>query len=93
MSRLDKAATISDNVTKRGEFCNGWRISTVTQVEEVKNINSNGAHMGNSDNIYISTRTDTYHVQGTCSSLLCSINSLYTISTLFSSFTFSEYIY
>ena len=94
---LDKAATISDDETKSGEFCNGWRICTVTQVEEVKNINSNGAHMGNSDNIYISIHTDTYHVRGTCSSLLCSINSLYTIlvsvlNTFFFIYIFWVYI-
>lgn len=35
---LDKAATIGDDETRSGtgEFCNGWRICTVTQVEEVK---------------------------------------------------------
>jgi peptide/histidine transporter 3/4 len=33
---LDRAATISDDETKSGELCNGWRICTVTQVEEVK---------------------------------------------------------
>lgn len=34
---LDKAATISDIESKSGELClNGWRLCTVTQVEEVK---------------------------------------------------------
>ena len=34
---LDKAATISDSERKNDELClNGWRICTVTQVEEVK---------------------------------------------------------
>ncbi|PIA63958.1 hypothetical protein AQUCO_00201344v1 [Aquilegia coerulea] len=33
---LDKAAVISDNEVKTGDFSNPWRLCTVTQVEELK---------------------------------------------------------
>ncbi|GAB4847816.1 hypothetical protein Ancab_026878 [Ancistrocladus abbreviatus] len=33
---LDKAAIVSDNETKHGNFSNPWRLCTITQVEELK---------------------------------------------------------
>ncbi|KAL0326779.1 UNVERIFIED_CONTAM: protein NRT1/ PTR FAMILY 8.3 [Sesamum angustifolium] len=33
---LDKAATIADAEAKRGDYCNPWKLCTVTQVEELK---------------------------------------------------------